>query len=150
MYLECIMSLVMRITSGSALEMLIRVFVLFCTWPVICFAGHVLVFVLCEHFCLVFKCSHVFCLDPAHLVTSLLVQLPHLLSLITLLICSVYFPCVCSPVSSLSYVLCLCPDPALPFPAQHVKLPAEFFPHGVVFVVVLVLFLLIKYHLLQY
>ncbi len=50
MYLECIVSLVMHIASGSALEMLISMFVLFCTWPVICFAGHVPVFVLCEHF----------------------------------------------------------------------------------------------------
>ncbi len=77
--------LVMHIASGSALEM----FILFCTWTVICFAGHVLVFVLCEHFCLVSMCFHVYCLDSAH-VTSLLVQLPHLLSLITLLICSLF------------------------------------------------------------
>ncbi len=140
----------MNTASGSALQMLIRVFVLFCTWPMVCFAGHVLVlfcacflhclhafmlsclvwvfslaacstdgkiqqlamrcinlkrvhriqvsmyiafnvhvlvFVLCEHFCLVSMCSHVYCLD---LFTSLLVQLPHLLSLITLLICSLF------------------------------------------------------------
>ncbi len=90
MYVECIVSLVMQIASGSALEMLNRVLVLFCTWPMICFAGHVLVFVLCEHFCLDSMCSHVYCLNPAHLVTSLLVQLPHLLTLFTLLICSLF------------------------------------------------------------
>ncbi len=57
--------------------------VLFCTWLVICFAGHVLVLVLCEHmaFVLVFcvPCAlSVNCLDPTHLVTWLLVNLPHL------------------------------------------------------------------------
>ncbi len=89
-YLECIVSLVMHIASGSGFGMLIRMFILFCTWPVICFAIHVLVFVLCEHFCLVSMCSHVYCLYPTHLVILLLVQLPHLLSLITLLICSIF------------------------------------------------------------
>ncbi len=59
--------------------------VLFCTWLVICFAGHVLVFLFCGEphgFCLSFlcaMCSHVNCLDPIHLVTTwLLVNLPHL------------------------------------------------------------------------
>ncbi len=44
-------------------------------------------------FCLSFlcaMCSHVNCLDPTHLVTWSLVNLPHLPSLVTLLICSLY------------------------------------------------------------
>ncbi len=50
---------------------------------------------------------------------------PHLLP--------IYFPCVCSPVPVRHHMLSGCP--ALPFPAQPVKLPAEFFPYRVVFVV---------------
>ncbi len=147
----------MHIASGSALEMLISMFVLFCTWPVICFAGHVPVFVLCEHFCLIAMCSRVYCLDPAHLVTSLLVQLPHLLSLITLLICSLFILLV-SCASSLSYLPWLCSDPALPCPALPCPfLPSlsncqlSFFPpQGSFFFGGGGLFLLLKYHLLHY
>ncbi len=136
MYLESIVSLVMHIASGSALEMLICVFVLFCTCPVICLVRHVLVFVLCEHFCLVSMCSHVYCLDHTHLVTSLLVQFSHLLSLIASSFALYLFSlCLLSCASSSLYVLWLGPDPALPFPAQPVKFPAEFFPHRVGFVV---------------
>ncbi len=82
-----------------------------------CFAhgpwfGHVLVFILCEHLCLVSMCSHVYCLDQTHVVTSLLVKLLHLLSLITLIIYSPFillvfvvlcqFVVICSLVVSLS------------------------------------------------
>ncbi len=53
------------------------------------------VFVSCfaHGFCLSFlcaMCSHVNCLDPTHLVSWLLLNLPHLCPLVTLLICSLY------------------------------------------------------------
>ncbi len=50
-------------------------------------------FVWAHGFCLSFlcaMCSHVNCLDPTHLVSWLLVHLPHLSSLFTLLICFLY------------------------------------------------------------
>ncbi len=50
-------------------------------------------FVWAHGFCLSFlraMCSHVNCLDPTHLVTLLLVNLPHLSFLGTLFICSLY------------------------------------------------------------
>ncbi len=72
-----------------------------CSCPVLhmagdLFAGHVLVFLffLWAHgFCLSFlcaMCAHVHFLDPTHLVSWLLVNLSHLSSLVTLLICSLY------------------------------------------------------------
>ncbi len=100
---------------------------LFC-WPLCWF------FVLCEHFCLVFMCSQVYCLDPAHLVTSLLVQMPHLLSLITLLICSLFiflvFVVLCQSVI-ICYLVVL---PCLFLPSLS-NCQLSFFPYRVVFVV---------------
>ncbi len=79
-------------------------------------------------------CSHVICLEPIHFVTCLLINFPQLLSLVTLLICSLYnllvfavpfgFVAICWVV----YVLCPAlsssalsspaqPSPALPCPA---------------------------------
>ncbi len=56
-----------------------------------CFA-HGWWFVCCKCACgfcfLCAMCSHVICLDPTHLVTCLLIHFPQLLSLVTLLICS--------------------------------------------------------------
>ncbi len=58
-------------------------------WPCAC------VFVLCEHvasvlvFCVPCALMSI-CLDPTHLVTCLLINCPQLLSLTTLLICSLY------------------------------------------------------------
>ncbi len=58
-------------------------------WPCAC------VFVLCEHvasvlvFCVPCTLMSI-CLDPTHLVTCLLIHFPQLLSLVTLLICSLY------------------------------------------------------------
>ncbi len=58
-------------------------------WPCAC------VFVLCEHvasvlvFCVPCALMSI-CLDPTHLVTCLLIHFPQLLSLVTLLICSLY------------------------------------------------------------
>ncbi len=116
MYLECIVSLVMHIASGSALET--------CSSCLhISFAGHVLVFVLCEHFCLVSMCSHVYCFDPTHLVTSLLFQLPHLLSLITLLICSLFILLVFVVLSQFVVICSLVvswPCPAFSCPACQI------------------------------
>ncbi len=61
----------------------------FVCWPCAC------VSVLCEHvasvlvFC-VPRALMSICLDPTHLVTWLLINFPQLLSLITLIICSLY------------------------------------------------------------
>ncbi len=71
--------------------------VLFCTWLVnflYFFAGHVHVFLFCVStwLCLSFlyaMCSH-FNFIPTLLVSWLLMNLPHLSSLVTLLICSLY------------------------------------------------------------
>ncbi len=87
----------------------------FVCWPCAC------VFVLWEHmaFVLVFcvPCALMsICLDPTHLVTCLLIHFSQLLSLVTLLICSLYnllvfaVPCWFVVVRLTSYVLC----PALP------------------------------------
>ncbi len=94
-----------------------------------CFA-HVWWFVLpamCLCFCFVWAhglclsflcvmCSHANCLDPTHLITWLLVYFPQLLSLVTLLICSLYnllvfavlFVIVPSPVVSCSCLAFSC------------------------------------------
>ncbi len=53
-----------------------------CFCFVSCVMAHVLVFCV--------PCAHVICLDPTHLVTCLLINFPQLLSLVTLLICSLY------------------------------------------------------------
>ncbi len=72
-------------------------------------------------FCLSFLCaicSHVNCLDPTHLVTWLLVNLPHLSFLVTLLICSLYnllvFAVLCQFIIDVTLVVSC---PALPCPA---------------------------------
>ncbi len=69
---------------------------LFC-WPYAC------VFVLFEHMAFVLflcaMCSHVYCLDPAHLVTWLLVHLPHLcFPRYPPHLLPIYSSCVCNPV----------------------------------------------------
>ncbi len=77
-------------------------------------------FVWAHGFCLSFLCTmcfHVNCLDSTHLVTWLLVNLPHLSSLVTLLICSLYnnllvFAVLCQFILVCSPVVCL-PCPAL-------------------------------------
>ncbi len=75
------------------------------------------------------------CLDPTHLVTCLLINFSRLLSLVTLLICSLYnllvfaVPCGFVAYVGSSYVLCLAlpclalPCPALPCPAFQSVLP---------------------------
>ncbi len=84
----------------------------FVCWPCAC------VFVLCEHvasvlvFCVPCALMSI-CLDPTHLVTCLLNNFPHLLSLVTLLICFLYNLLV----GSSSFVVCLVSCPALPCPA---------------------------------
>ncbi len=98
----------------------------FVCWPCTC------VSVLCEHlasvlvFCV--PCALMWiCLDPTHLVTCLLINFPQLLSLVTLLICSLYnllvfaVPCGFVAIRQTSYALC----PALP--------ASLFFPYRVVF-----------------
>ncbi len=94
---------------------------LFVCWPCAC------VFVLCEHvasvlvFCVPCALMSI-CLDPAYLVTCLLIHFPQLLSLVTLLICSLYnllvFAVPCGFVAICWFVgVCLVPCPALPCPA---------------------------------
>ncbi len=138
----------------------LRVRVLFCTWLVICLLAMCLCFcfVWPHGYCLSFlcaMCSHVNCLDPTHLVSWLLVNLPHLSSLVTLFICSLYNLLVCSPVPVRHQMfpdpclVLLCPNlpyTALPSQAKPSQaLPAVlFFPYGVVFVAVLFYFLFIK------
>ncbi len=65
---------------------------LFC-WPCAC------VFVLCERmaFSSLFPCALMSMSNPAHLVISSLINVPHLLTLITHTL-PIYSPCVCSPV----------------------------------------------------
>ncbi len=117
----------------------------FVCWPCAC------VFVLCEHvasvlvFCVPCALMSI-CLDPTHLVTCLLINFPQLLSLVTLLICSLYnllvfaVPCWFVVVWCM---LCVLPCPALPCPCLLVSL---FFPKGLFLFVLfcLLLLLLIK------
>ncbi len=127
----------------------------FVCWPCAC------VFVLCEHvasvlvFCVPCALMSI-CLDPTHLVTCLLIHFPQLLSLGTLLICSLYnllvFAVPCGfVVVCLFIAVCLVSSLAL---SSLVLLASLFFPYGVVFVCLFVLFclvLLIKkpFYLLQ-
>ncbi len=112
-------------------------------------AGHVLVFVLCEHFCLI-PCT------PMSIVLTPPILLPHYwfscptccLSLPPHLL-RIYSPCVCSPVPVRCHMSSGCVL-ILPFPAQAVKLPVEFFPQGVVFAVCFVFVFITKYNLLLY
>ncbi len=92
----------------------------FVCWPCAC------VSVLCEHvasvlvFC-VPRALMSICLDPTHLVTWLLINFPQLLSLITLIICSLYnllvFAVPCGFVTICWVVWCLVSSPALSSPA---------------------------------
>ncbi len=110
-------------------------------WPCTC------VFVLCEHVAsvLVFCVPHTLmsiCLDPTHLVTCLWINFPQLLSLVNLLICSLYnllvfaVPCGFVAICQTSYALC----PALPCP---------FFPYRVVFACFVLLLIKAIFFLLQ-
>ncbi len=93
----------------------------FVCWPCAC------VFVLCEHAAsvLVFgvPCALMsICLDPTQFVTCLLINFPQLLSLVTLLICSLYnllvFAVPCGFVAICWFaVVRLVSCPALPCPA---------------------------------
>ncbi len=101
----------------------------FVCWPCAC------VFVLCEHmasvlvFCVPCALMSV-CLDPTCLVTCLLINFLQLLSLVTLLICSLYNLLVLAvPGWVSSFDVCLVSCLVLPC------LPASlFFPYGVIFV----------------
>ncbi len=53
-------------------------------------------------------CSHVNCLDSTHLVSWLLVNLPHLCHLVTLLICSLYNLLVFAVLCEFDVECCLC------------------------------------------
>ncbi len=83
-----------------------------CFCFVSCVMAHVLVFCV--------PCAHVICLDPTHLVTCLLINFPQLLSLVTLLICSLYNLLVFAvPCGLICHMLgrhpsCVLPCPALP------------------------------------
>ncbi len=108
----------------------------FLCWPCAC------VFVLCEHvasvlvFC-VPRALMSICLDPTHLVTWLLINFPQLLSLITLIICSLYnllvfaVPCGFVPMLDVVCVLSSLVQFCLVQSSQSASL---FFPYGVVFV----------------
>ncbi len=117
-----------------------------------CFAGHVFVFsVLCEHvasvlvFCVPCALMSI-CLDPTHLVTCLLINFPQLLSLVTLLICSLYNLRVGSvPYVGSSYVLSC---PALSCPALSC-LPVCFSPTGLFLFVLFIIVNKKPFYLLQ-
>ncbi len=102
------------------------------------------------------------CLDPTHLVTCLLINFPQLLSLVTLLICSLYnllvFAVPCGFVAICWVIVRLVPCPALPCPAlpcpalpcpallcPALACPARlFFPYGFFFCLFCFVLLLIK------
>ncbi len=109
----------------------------FCTWLVICLLA------MCLCFCFVWARASVlvFCVPralinlswPTHLVTWLLINFPQLLSLITLIICSLYnLPCVCSSmwVCYLMFdVICVLSSlvlPVQPCPALPCLLASQF------------------------
>ncbi len=107
-------------------------------------------FVRAHGLCLGFlcaMCSHVNCLDPTHLVTWLLVNLPHLSSLVTLLICSLYnllvFAVLCQFIIVSTLVAVNVALPCLALPAVLLL------PYGVV-LVSLFCFWIIKSHSMQY
>ncbi len=105
----------------------------FVCWPCAC------VSVLCEHvasvlvFCV--PCALIsICLDPTHLVTCLLIIFPQLLSLVTLLICSLYnllvFAVPCGFVAICRFIV-LCPVHPCPVqPVQSSQSASLFFPYG--------------------
>ncbi len=82
-------------------------------------------------------CSHVNCLDSTHLVSWLLVNLPHLCHLVTLLICSLYNLLVFAVLCEFDVECCLCH--ALPV----------WFPFRGIFFVCFFTLLLIKPYFLQ-
>ncbi len=133
MYLECIVSLVMHITSWSALEMLAMCLFLFCVSTSVLFPCTPMSIVLTPPILL----PHYWFSCP----TCCLSLPPHLLP--------IYSPCVCSPVAVRCHMSSGCVL-ILPFPAQAVKLPVEFFPQGVVFAVCFVFVFITKYNLLLY
>ncbi len=95
----------------------------FVCWPCAC------VSVLCEYVAsvLVFCVSGALmsiCLDPTHLVTWLLINFPQLLSLITLIICSLYnlvFAVPCGFVTICWVVYVLCPVQSSPVQSSPVQ-----------------------------
>ncbi len=124
------------------------------------FAGHVLVFLFCVStvasvlvFCVSGALMSI-CLDPTHLVTWLLINFPQLLSLITLIICSLYnlvFAVPCGFVTICWVVYVLCPVQSSPVQSSPVQSSpvqsspvqsSQLFPYGVVFVCLFVLFCL--------
>ncbi len=135
----------------------------FVCWPCAC------VSVLCEYVAsvLVFCVSGALmsiCLDPTHLVTRLLINFPQLLSLITLIICSLYnlvFAVPCGFVTICWVVYVLCPVQSSPVQSSPVQSSpvqsspvqsspvqsspvqsSQLFPYGVVFVCLFVCFVL--------
>ncbi len=80
------------------------------------FAGHVLVFVFCEHIGLASMRSHVYCLDQPILLPHYWFSFPTCCPSLPSSFAPYLFSLSCA--SSSSWVLWLCPDPALPFPAQ--------------------------------
>ncbi len=125
----------------------------FVCWPCAC------VFVLCEH--MAFVLSWVFSVSCAliHLVTWLLVNLPHLSSFVTLLICSLYnllvFAVLCQFGIVSPWMYSALPCPALSCPVQPClakPLPCSCFsPRGsFCFCCCFCFILLIKAHLLHH
>ncbi len=94
-------------------------------------------FVWAHSFCLSFLCavcSHVNCLDPTHLVTWLLVNLPHLSFLVTLLICSLYGLLVFAVLCQFA-IACILSCPVLSALSCRAKAASCLvFPYGVVLV----------------
>ncbi len=146
-FMGCVLSCCHVLCEHVAYEdsHLLHVHVLFCTWLVICLMAMCLCFcfVWARGFCLSFlcaMCSHVDFLDPTHLVTWLLVNLPHLSSLVTLLICSLYNFLVFAILSQFviispwMYLAQPCPAlscPVLSCPVQPLPLPCSCFsPKG--------------------
>ncbi len=104
--------------------------VLFCTWLVICFAGHVLFFVLCEHMALVL----VFCvpcalmsivLTPPILFVDYWLICPICFSIVTLLICSLYNLLVFAVLCQFVVVHRMYPAPPRPAPNWPTEDSAE-------------------------
>ncbi len=116
-------------------------------------------FAWAHNFCLSFlcaMCSHINCLVPTHLVYWFLVNFPHLSSLVTLLICSLYnllvFVVLCQFVIKCFLFLCclvlsclVLSCPVLSCPAKPSLASCPVFPlRGNIFVAVLFYFLFIK------
>ncbi len=112
----------------------------FVCWPCAC------VFVLCEHvasvlvFCVPCALMSI-CLDPTCLVTCLLINFPQLLSLVTLIICSLYNLLVFAVLGWVVVVWCI--PCVLPCSALPACLPVCFSPTGL-FLIVLFIIILLK------